>query len=134
MMTTSTTFLLSCLLACLISLVGSSIDIKTLPPDLRRLRLSPSSSFLAPAGGGTLDSGGGVNTAAAADWSGDHSAVLDGDQGKVSLSWSIKDQFIYFKVRLVKEEESFRTAPNLKHPTKSAPRSDGRPASQVYSP
>ncbi len=32
------------------------------------------------------------------DWSGDHSAVLDGDQGNVVLYWSIQEDYIYFKV------------------------------------
>ena len=32
------------------------------------------------------------------DWSGDHSAVLDGDQGNVVLYWSIQEEYIYFKV------------------------------------
>ena len=32
------------------------------------------------------------------EWSGNHGAVLDGDQGKVSLSWSIENEYINFKV------------------------------------
>ena len=71
---------------------GSSIDIKTLPPDLRRLgRLDASGTALRPPGAA-------VRSTIAPEWNGDHSAVLDGDQGKVSLSWSIEQDYINFKV------------------------------------
>ena len=57
-----------------LGLSGSSIDIKTLPPDLRRLALNPSGSFL-------MDPLPSLRSTISPEWNGDHSAVLDGDQG-----------------------------------------------------
>jgi hypothetical protein len=67
----------------------ASIDIKTLPPDLRWL--------------------GGVATAQSPallprispEWAGDHSAVLDGDQGRVILSWTINGDVVDFMVSIL---------------------------------
>ena len=70
-----------------IQLSGTSIDIKTLPPDLRRLGLD---QVLGPPSS--------LRSTLPPDWTGDHEAVLDGDQGKVLLSWSIDGEYIHFKV------------------------------------
>ena len=84
------TSLILCLIQTLCRLTGSSIDIKTLPPDLRRLAFDSSGLLGAPSTG--------LRSTISPDWTGDHSAVLDGDQGKVSLSWSIDEDYINFKV------------------------------------
>ena len=61
----------------------ASININTLPPDLRNLdfleRIPPRS---------TIDPA----------WAGQHSAALDGDQNKVSLSWTLDGDSIEFQV------------------------------------
>jgi hypothetical protein len=75
-------------ICCCCCLSRASIDIKTLPPDLRWL--------------------GGVATAQSPallprispEWAGDHSAVLDGDQGRVILSWTINGDVVDFMVSI----------------------------------
>ena len=84
-----TTYIL-CFLQTLYRLTGCSIDIKTLPPDLRRLAFDSSGHLGVPSPG--------LRSTISPDWTGDHSAVLDGDQGKVTLSWSITEDYINFKV------------------------------------
>ena len=62
----------------LVSVVGASININTLPPDLRRLDWSndnfPPRSTINPV------------------WTGDYSAALDGEQNKVLVSWTVLGQ------------------------------------------
>ena len=65
----------------------ASIDIKTLPPDLRWL------------GGGDAAVRTEGLSRVSPDWAGDHTAVLDGDQGRVVLSWAINGDTVDFKVR-----------------------------------
>ena len=61
----------------------ASININTLPPDLRRLdfldRIPPRST---------------INPV----WKGDYSAALDGEQNKVLLSWSVMEDQVEFQV------------------------------------
>ena len=61
----------------------ASININTLPPDLRRLdfldRIPPRST---------------INPV----WSGEYSAALDGEQNKVLLSWSVMEDQVEFQV------------------------------------
>jgi hypothetical protein len=83
--TTLSWILTTALYCCCCCLSRASIDIKTLPPDLRWL--------------------GGVATAQSPvrispEWSGDHSAVLDGDQGRVILSWTINGDVVDFMVSI----------------------------------
>ena len=62
----------------------ASININTLPPDLRRLDFMdhiPPRSTINPV------------------WSGDYSAALDGEQNKVLLSWAVMDDQVEFQVR-----------------------------------
>jgi hypothetical protein len=73
------------ILALAASVSWASIDIKTLPPDLRWLGGREASDAASPR--------------ITPEWTGDHSAVLDGDQGRVVLSWSISDDVVDFKVR-----------------------------------
>ncbi len=81
-------WVLTTALCCCCCLSRASIDIKTLPPDLRWL--------------------GGVATAQSPallprispEWAGDHSAVLDGDQGRVILSWTINGDVVDFMVSI----------------------------------
>ena len=64
----------------------ASININTLPPDLRRLDFMdhiPPRSTINPV------------------WSGDYSAALDGEQNKVLLSWSVMDDQVEFQVGCV---------------------------------
>ena len=73
---------------CLVSscLARASININTLPPDLRRLDFLdhiPPRSTINPV------------------WSGDYSAALDGEQNKVLLSWSVMDDQVEFQVGCV---------------------------------
>jgi len=75
---------IACLLTVVASLVGGSINIKTLPPDLDRAEFSDLSSARST-----------VNP----DWEGQHKAALDGDQGKVWISWTIEQQYITFQVK-----------------------------------
>ena len=68
---------------CLVSSCLASININTLPPDLRRLDFLdhiPPRSTINPV------------------WSGDYSAALDGEQNKVLLSWSVMDDEVEFQV------------------------------------
>ena len=68
---------------CLVSSCLASININTLPPDLRRLDFLdhiPPRSTINPV------------------WSGDYSAALDGEQNKVLLSWSVMDDQVEFQV------------------------------------
>ena len=69
----------------LVSSCLASININTLPPDLRRLDFLdhiPPRSTINPV------------------WSGDYSAALDGEQNKVLLSWSVIDDQVEFQVGL----------------------------------
>ena len=62
----------------------ASININTLPPDLRRLDFLdhiPPRSTINPV------------------WSGDYSAALDGEENKVLLSWSVQEDQVEFQVR-----------------------------------
>ena len=71
---------------CLVSSCLASININTLPPDLRRLDFLdhiPPRSTINPV------------------WSGDYSAALDGEQNKVLLSWSVMDDQVEFQVGCV---------------------------------
>lgn len=68
---------------CLVSSCLASININTLPPDLRRLDFLdhiPPRSTINPV------------------WSGDYSAALDGEQNKVLLSWSVMEDQVEFQV------------------------------------
>ena len=62
----------------------ASININTLPPDLRNLDFQSRDfhhrSSIDPA------------------WSGDHRAALDGDQNRVTMSWTIVGDSIEFQV------------------------------------
>ena len=61
-----------------------SINIATLPPDLRRLDLLanlPARSTINPV------------------WRGDHQAALDGEQNKVRVSWSVMEESVEFQVQ-----------------------------------
>jgi hypothetical protein len=69
---------------------GSSIDIKTLPPDPETKDLLAAAASLEPTRRSVI----------VADWAGDHSAVLDGDQGRVILSWSVQEEYMNFQVFL----------------------------------
>ena len=75
----------------------ASININTLPPDLRNLdfleRIPPRS---------TIDPA----------WAGQHSAALDGDQNKVSLSWTLDGDSIEFQVNLNPQSATFRQFPS----------------------
>ena len=73
------------LLALTLPPARASINIKTLPPDLT------GTSYPVPHVAGSRNV---VDT----DWTGDHSAELDGDLGRVWLSWAIRDQYVEFKV------------------------------------
>ena len=75
-------------LATAASCCWASIDIKTLPPDLSRWL-----------GSGRETTAEGSSPRISPDWAGDHSAVLDGDQGRVILSWTISGDTVEFKVR-----------------------------------
>jgi hypothetical protein len=66
---------------------GSSIDIKTLPPDPETKDLL-AAAILEPTRRSVI----------VPDWAGDHSAVLDGDQGRVILSWSVQGEYVNFQV------------------------------------
>ena len=75
---------------------SSSVDIKTLPPDpdqKESAAISESSrrSLIVP------------------DWAGDHSAVLDGDQGRVILSWSVQGEYVNFQVIIFKMFDKYRS-------------------------
>jgi hypothetical protein len=72
---------------CCCCLSRASIDIKTLPPDLRWL-------------GGVATAGSPVLPRISPEWAGDHSAVLDGDQGRVILSWTINEDVVDFMVSI----------------------------------
>ena len=64
-------------LGSLVSMVRASININTLPPDLRRLDFLdsvPPRSTINPV------------------WSGEYSAALDGEQNKVLVSWTVLGQ------------------------------------------
>ena len=70
-------------LCLLVSSCQASININTLPPDLRRLDFLdhiPPRSTINPV------------------WSGDYSAALDGEQNKVLLSWSVVEDQVEFQV------------------------------------
>ena len=61
-----------------------SINIATLPPDLRRLDLLanlPARSTINPV------------------WRGDHHAALDGEQNRVRVSWSVMEESVEFQVQ-----------------------------------
>merc|ERR1719222_760595 len=75
--------LLVCLILCIVYIPSSlsSIHIKPLPHEQPKTYPYKSSSLHYEE-----------------DWNGEHSAVLDGDQGNVVLYWSIIDDYIYFKV------------------------------------
>ena len=70
----------------LVSPLLASININTLPPDLRRLDFLdhiPPRSTINPV------------------WSGDYSAALDGEQNKVLVSWTVlgQEEGVEFQVR-----------------------------------
>ena len=61
-------------LSTVLTIVQASININTLPPDLRRLEFRdnfPPRSTINPV------------------WSGDYSAALDGEENKVLVSWTV---------------------------------------------
>jgi hypothetical protein len=74
-------------ICCCCCLSRASIDIKTLPPDLRWL-------------GGVATAQSPVLPRISPEWAGDHSAVLDGDQGRVILSWTINGDVVDFMVSI----------------------------------
>ena len=75
-------------LVTLVSVARASININTLPPDLRRLdfrdNFAPRST---------------INPV----WTGDYSAALDGEQNKVLVSWTVlgQEEGVEFQVRAV---------------------------------
>jgi hypothetical protein len=81
---------------CLLSAhaTSSNIDIKTLPPDPDSKESSAVSAIAA-------ESEPTRRSAIAPDWAGDHSAVLDGDQARVILSWSVQGEYLNFQVKKI---------------------------------
>jgi hypothetical protein len=80
---------------CLLSThaASSNIDIKTLPPDPDSKESSAVSAIAAESEPTRR------STIVAPDWVGDHSAVLDGDQARVILSWSVQGEYLNFQVK-----------------------------------
>jgi hypothetical protein len=73
---------------CLLVASGSNIDIKTLPPDPDQKESSAEA----------VEYESTRRSLAVPDWNGDHSAVLDGDQARVILSWTIQGEYVNFQV------------------------------------